>query len=540
MNIHLLLRVLALPSLAAFLLSLSACVLAPGSPPAPATLPVTPTTALAPTNPLVPQASSSPTGSFTPRTSPNSTLPPSPYPSATLTPVPFPALTLKPGDFYFRLDGKPTFILSRNPTGKNQADFYTLLDWMRQGGSRLVRVHLTFGWWGDPWINPDWSVNPKWARDWDWFFNQAQANGISVIPVFGVWADWNGGKPDFTGSTWKWNPLNSANSGPLAAPDELFKPDSDAQKRWLAWVKTLVQRWQGRPNITAWEIFSEINLASGPAGHRDARGGPDEATGVDFTRRAMEVIHAADPQHRPVTISLAGVYPPTDPWAEYYRLSSLDFIEIHPYHDQLDRQLVKEVRQALDKYQKPVMIGETGLWSTAIQPNAHLGIEHAMWAGLVSGAMNGRSLWSNDGYAIYDTEDRDLAMQYLQAYATTELPVANFVDGVDFSGFHPLNTASSSGVWGAAVGSVGMALGWFRDAACEPPVWNLKPLISKQTVTLTLPEGAASRWKIDFYNPKSGTDLTGSVALTSQDGRLVIPLPDFSDDIAFKAYPEVR
>jgi hypothetical protein len=64
----------------------------------------------------------------------------------------------------------------------------------------------------------------------------------------------------------------------------------------------------------------------------------------------------------------------------------------------------------LAEYQKPVMIGESGLsfelpdrnpptLTTADQ--ADIGIKITIWAAIVSGAMNGRSLWWEDGVAIY-------------------------------------------------------------------------------------------------------------------------------------------
>ena len=196
-------------------------------------------------------------------------------------------MALNPGENYFSIDGKPTFLLSRNITGKTRNDFDTLLDWAHQGGTRVIRVHLTHGWWRDPWINKDWSVNEKWAQNWDSFFDHAQADGIYIIPVFGVWADWNNGSPDWGSPLWQYNPLNTANGGPVASPGDLFTSGSDTQKLWMEWVKTLVERWQGRENIAAWEIFSEIDIASGATGHKDAKGGVDEATGIDFTNTAI-------------------------------------------------------------------------------------------------------------------------------------------------------------------------------------------------------------------------------------------------------------
>ena len=456
--------------------------------------------------------------------------------TASATHLPLPPISLKPGDNYFTQAGQPTFILTRNITGKTQADFSTLLEWAHQGGTRIIRIHIITG-WGVPCINPDWSVNETWARDWDGFFDQAQADGIFVMPVFGVWADWNDVRPVDVFHFWQYNPLNAANGGPLAVPTGLFQSGSDTQKHWMTWVQTLVKRWQGRQNIAAWEIFSEINLASGAPGDTDAKGAVSPSAALDFTNKAAAIIRAADTSHRPVTLSLAVGAPFTDEWANFYENNTLDFIEIHPYSDQLDRELIKDVRENLDRYNKPVMIGESGLWSMDTKPNATIGIEHAIWAGLVSGAMNGRALWSNDGYQIYSTNDRTLAFQFMQKYATAELPAARFISGIDFSGFKPLIASSSPVVWGAAIGNEKIILGWYRDASSEPPDWNLRQVVSKQTVTLTV-TGSAASWKVDFYNTKDGTTVINSASISRNGNSLIILLPDFKDDIAFKLFPK--
>ncbi|CAG0935027.1 hypothetical protein TFLX_03851 [Thermoflexales bacterium] len=456
----------------------------------------------------------------------------------TATPLPLPTFTLKSGDFYFSIADRPSFIFSRNPTGKTQADFDTVLEWAHQGGSRLIRVHLTHGWWEDPWINPDGTVNETWAKDWERFFDQAAADGIYLIPVFGVWADWNNGTPDWGSPLWLYNPLNAANGGPVEAPGELFQLDSATQQLWLKWMKTLVERWQGRENIVAWEIFSEINIASGAPGQIDPKGGVAETAGVDFTKRTTAVIRDADPRQRPLTLSLAGVYQETDQWAEFYHLPALDFIEIHPYTDQLDRELIANVSRQLAKYNKPVFIGESGLWSLNRADKAAPGIRHAIWAGVVSGAMNGRALWDQDGYSIYFYNDRTEALRFMEKYAATEQAAANFAGDLDVSGFKPLtvNFPARTKVWGGAIGSDKTIVGWFRDAACEPPDWNLLPQISGQTITIVAP-GSASTWQVDFYDTRTGTKVIASTTVTRQGAGLTISLPDFTDDLAFKAYP---
>jgi len=213
---------------------------------------------------------------------------------------------------------------------------------------------------------------------------------------------------------------------------------------------------------------------------------------------------------------------------------ALDFIEVHPYNAHLDREIISEVHDNLRRHNKPVVIGESGLdaFSAINPPNAQIGIQHAIWAGVVSGAANARALWSIDGWAFY-TFDRPQAVKYMELYATAELPAAHFTDGVNFSGFKPLTSTSSPAIWGAAVGNESMVLGWFRDASSEPPDWNLKPILSKQTVTIRL-SGSAASWKVDFFDTKDGTTVLSSAAIIPTGNMITVPLPDFHDDIAFK------
>jgi hypothetical protein len=479
----------------------------------------TPKPTAAPTQPPVPTAgptdTAMPTHTATQITTP--TQPP------TATPVPFPALTLKPGDFYFSVDGQLSFIFSHNVAGYQQTHYATFLDWTKAGGSKFARIQLDSLGMG---FTSKGGVDPNWVAQWNQVFDKAEADGIYILPVFSGWFDWNAGAGY---STWKSNPLNQANGGPAKTPAELFQKGSATQTLWLQWMQTLVQRWQGRKNILAWEIFSEVNLASGVS----------ESAGIDFVNNAASTIRAADPSHRPVTASIAD----TGTWPNFYRNASIDFINIHPYPPfaQLDRTIVSEVRLSLARYNRSVLIGESGLSAETpdsnagkitASENAPLGIKHAVWAAVVSGAMNGRALYWEDSFGIYFP---NLGITWMQKYETEELPAVNFVNGIDFSGFLPLKSASSSGVWGAAVGNEKSVIGWFRDAGSEPPNWNLKPVVSKQTVTLTIP-GTVANWRVDFYDTKNGTTMLSSAFVTRKGQTITIPLPDFQDDIAFKAY----
>ena len=89
----------------------------------------------------------------------------------------------------------------------------------------------------------------------------------------------------------------------------------------------------------------------------------------------------------------------------------MDFIQIHPYagnapyFGNLDQFILDSVRELRTTYNKPVFIGESGLDtllpsdpanSLTLEPEAPVGINQAIWAAAVSGAMTGRMLWFED------------------------------------------------------------------------------------------------------------------------------------------------
>jgi hypothetical protein len=464
-------------------------------------------------------------------TAPNPTVAPTTLPiispqPPTVAPTPFPQLTFQKGDNYFRVDGKQNFIFSRNITAAyntNFSDVDQFLTYAQAAGDRLVRLQIDNLGLG---FTKNGEVDEAWAQKWEKIFDLAAAKGLYVIPEFGVWLWWN------QDGQWSKNPFNTVNGGPANTPAELFKKDSPTQKNWLAFVQKLVQRWQSRQNIIAWEIFSEINLVSGSS----------SLNALAFVEPAAAVIREADPLHRPVTVSVADV---VSVWSGVNASDKIDFLEVHSYPEngRLDRDIVQSVGQRIRDFHKPVLIGESGMSGLTPNPFLHLptaarsiGINHAIWASVVSGAMNGRALWDEDSYAIYwdGYSDADKS-KFILEYSKAEIPAANFVKGVDFSGFLPLavQLTDNTKIWGAAVGNETMVLGWFRDAGSEPPAWNLQPVITKQTVTLTVP-GTAANWKVDFYDTKTGTDIIDSEVVTRSGKTVTISLPDFKDDLAFK------
>ena len=319
-----------------------------------------------------------------------------------------------PDEFYFRLDNQPSFIFSRN-LGANYEDYYgSFLDWSVAGGTLMVRLPLDCFGVG---ITSSGEIDEVWALKWERIFDRAAAKGLYVLPILTGWVQWD---PSLPYSSWPSNQLNAVNGGPVEDPLELFQAGSETQEIWLAWMETLVERWRGRTNILAWEIFSEVNCGTAL-----------EADGIDFINTAASRIRAVDPG-RLITASRCE----SGSWPNFYAQADIDFVQVHPYP--VTRSVGPQHPESGppgpdQRIIMPVMIGESGLHfvrpdfeegKMTVAENAERGVRHAIWAGIVSGAMNGRALWWEDSFGIYFPE---LSMGWLKQYSTMELPAVNFV-----------------------------------------------------------------------------------------------------------------
>jgi hypothetical protein len=439
-------------------------------------------------------------------------------PSAPST-SPLPRWELRKGEFYFRVNGAQSFVLGRNPTERTIEAFEKDFGAAAANGEKIVRLHLMHG------IPPNGApgkVDEAWATKWDGVFDAAERHGIAVIPVFTIWAQWNDGSNGEFWHVWKDNPYNAARGGPARSPSDLLQ-DTACRRQWLAWLGRLVQRWHVHSCIVAWEPISEIDLVTGAA----------PQTAAAFVEQAALAIRHADPQRRPVTVSHSGIVD----WPEVNGCKAVDIVQTHPYGEHprylgnLSEMIVDSVRERLRKYGKPVLIGECGLdarppaKTITLAERASIGIRHALWASVVSGAMNGRMLWWEDGYDKY--EHADIAGRYEDAAA----PMARFAKGISFKDLKPAEVVLSKNLKGAALASDRLIVGWFRDAQCSPPNWPVRRLSAE---SITLPKADGKRWSVQFYDTLAGKPM-GEAVPVDRLAALAIALPEFSESVALVA-----
>lgn len=438
---------------------------------------------------------------------------------------------------FFSYNSQPSspmsFILGRNPTGAISNTYNTIFFQMDAAGERFARLQFTSIPAATA-VAPLGTINTSPASTMTTIYDPALAdadnNGIAVMPELGVWGDWS--------SSWTWsqNPYNQANGGPCVSPSDLFNSGL-CQSTWLNYIGQIVKHWSSHPSVVAWEIFSELNNVDQST----------DSEGASFVAAAAATIHANDSWNRPITASATMPEPSTSPspynfWNQTLSSPALDFINIHPYGSftatspytgNLDYQVLSYVPLMINTFHKPVLIGESGLsvnvtpGSPPVSANANRGIQNAIWAEAVSGAMNGRALWFEDGYDLFG----NFNISY--SYRNVSVPIVNFVSGVDYTGFSPVPVSTTNGVTGAMVGSSSTMLGWFRDVNCTfQTLWEQNQ-INGQTVTVTSIGGKS--WAVQYYNTATGDPIanSGSTIMT-QNNQLIIPLPSFTMSIAFK------
>lgn len=432
---------------------------------------------------------------------------------------------------YFTVDGTQQFVALRNLSGRSEAEIEELLDDAHRAGTTLVRIHLTHGSFGRG-IDSKGEIDAEWAAAWERVFTYAAARGIQVIPVFGVWADFNDGSKGEPWHTWNENPLNAANGGPATSPAELYVAGSLGQRVWIRWLGRLVKRWQGHGNIAAWEVFSELNGVTRPPGDEAAF----RAATVAFYEAAAARIRALDPLRRPVTGSTSDWW-----WPELYRSPAVELVQVHVYGDpaihdyQFDEDLLTIMGRLRSELSvtKPILLGESGIdWhaphdTDTTRPFAPIATRHAVWAELVAGAMNGRALWWEDAYAIF--ENGDAGKQFVLAYPDVEASMLDLLAGRDLAGFAAIPAEVSRGI-GGVIGNSTAIVGWVRKSACSAPSWDCSSIESNASLAFTLPSGAATRWLASYHDPATGALLAQSSFTAA--GPISVDLPNFSDDVA--------
>lgn len=208
---------------------------------------------------------------------------------------------------------------------------------------------------------------------------------------------------------WLESAYNAANGGPCQKPFDFFTRD-DARQLFKRRLQYIAARWGYATSVFAWELWNEVDLATGYESEPVA----------NWHREMATYLRACDPWAHPITTSFS------DPLGDQAvdKLTMLDFLQSHMYG-------VRDIPAAIADldhrkaagYRKPHYIGEFGIhWlpdDNAGDPEG-LHLHNGLWASMLSGAAGTAMIWWWDSYV----EPRDLYHRFA--------PVAAFARDVDW------------------------------------------------------------------------------------------------------------
>ena len=354
------------------------------------------------------------------------------------------------------------------------------------------------------------------------------------------------------GLNWQWNAYNARSGGPVAEarPWEFFT-DPAAREAFKHRLRYLVARYGAYSNVLAWELFNEIQFVG--SDQHNPLNDPAVATAVqDWHAEMSAYLRQIDPYHHLITTSsdvqANGL---TDP---IWREPSMDLVQIHDYHGPFDArndEMRAYITQLQTTYGKPVIFGEFGSdqecpfdpttyqGSTAERDHLAEGtfVHNGAWAAAMtaSGAMH----WWWGCYMAADAASHRSPPNFPLNEAIFPSLVA-FMDGEDGGARHmrPAAPTSSVDVRAFAMSDAQHALLWVRDARNERGTGfgpgDLAPTRTVSGATVSLPGMANGPYDVELWTPYGSGGKIGDTLATASGGVLLINVPDFQRDLAFK------
>ena len=330
---------------------------------------------------------------------------------------------------------------------------------------------------------------------------------------------------------WHLHPYNKATPGGWLTHSLEFFSDERAiemQKRFCRYTQA---RWGWSPNILGYELCSEINL-TGPYiaefNHR-IHFKPEV---VAWCRTMGAYIRGTDPYGHLVSAHISNDYSLWNP--EICTMPELDFNPLDAYNNARPGvpehiiQLIIGTATAGAAFNKPTLITEFG--GSAMASNLEsLKIEHhaGIWAGACVPLAGTPMLWwwqvidENDLYGRYTAVRKFIDGLDLRDPAAVLTPATlTGGDGAPAAQFNALCTASPE-----------QARGYIYPKAFAR---EGQPVPKADNLTLTLAGFTMGVFRAEFFDTEHGKVLRRFDVRTSPEGQLVISVPSFQSDCAFR------
>ncbi len=429
------------------------------------------------------------------------------------------------GNYLVCDNGSDLFLIGQNvcwyTESRKTFDYDVWFEKMAENGMNYARI------WMAPWaFAVEWSdragrYDLKEAWRLDYVLRLAEKKGIYVMLCLV-----NHGQLR-AGENWSGNPYNKARGGPLSSPEQFFT-DPAAKDLFKKRLRYLVSRYAYSTHLLAWEFFNEVELTDNY----------NPSNVADWHKEMAGYLRSIDPYKHLVTTSFGGPREGDPIW----RTSGLDFTQTHMYGPDvkdLARAISSEIKRKLATYGKPTLFGEFGAdWRWFDSPLYYkdkegVEIHEGIWASLMSGSFGTAMLWWWDVYVDpYNLYYHYNALRLFVAnisFSRSRLAELEYrvVDGekinasnVDFE------------IFGLRNGT--FAMGWVRNK--DYNWFNTVSNVTLKTaggVYVELLDFNSGSYLFEIWDTYTG-ERTRLSEVESSDGKLVVEIPVFLKDVAFK------
>ncbi len=419
---------------------------------------------------------------------------------------------------YFSFDsGEFFYPIGQNTGWDSDENYRKIFPEMKNAGENWARVWMSNWSFGLEWKEMGFfrglgNYNLANAERLDKLLELAAQNDIYMQLVF----DFHGALSSKVNAEWMNNPYNKANGGMLGQADE-FWTNPSARELYKRRIRYIVARWGYSPNIMAWEFFNEINFADNFS--------PENETA--FVKDVSAYIKDLDPHKHLVTTSYYDYYNKNT-----YALPTIDYTQYHAYQ----KRVVKTMQAVIERFRrfdKPFVFAEFG-------NNSADGVDDADKKGIFLHA----AIWSQamqpvGGNAMPWWWNTHIAPNNLYFHFKA---LSAFLKGLDRRGkdWQPIREewtiqrrlGLNETLIFQGLRSSELMLGWIADSRAfqaedggSPRDWE-----KVQFKTEWAKDGL---FAVEYWDTIRG-EVIKSTELKSKHGRLVLELPTFRNDIAFK------
>ena len=428
--------------------------------------------------------------------------------------------------------GKPYFAIGQNVGWYGAGGWHDYERWFKQmgaNGANFARIWMPS--WG---AGIEWSDGPlgdyskRLDRAWqmDQIFNLAEQNNIYIMLSLLN----HGAFSKTTDSEWSKNPYNAALGGPIAEPQD-FATNRQARDLFKRRLRYIVARWGYSSHLLAWEWWNEVDYT--PISNR--------ALLKPWIQEMNTALQSWEGYPHLRTISYARTFDD-----EIYNMPEIDLVERHEYSPQEPASTFPTNMAKLRTFGKPAFYGEfgsSGDGADTTLDKAAVHLHNAQWASLMTKGFGTSMSW------WWDTYIDPLNLYHLFNEQTAFLQPENLAA----QHYQPDRVETGVEATALILKSDTRILGWVKNNAFgyqaikeQYEAFLRKALADKQKPGLFVPNyPSINNAKLTFENitpgiyrvewwSTEGKGMLKTESQTTKGSTLVLPVPAFDKDLAFK------